>query len=93
VRRVVFGSPRKDSFLWRLRHNTARADIVAADQAQPVEALVVGQSDAVGQRCPPARLRGTVSPKGERGTTEFVRLQPEGGLTGVRTRRALCPSS
>jgi hypothetical protein len=31
-------------FLWRLRHNTARPDIVTADQAQPVDALGVGQN-------------------------------------------------
>src|SRR5260370_12310266 len=29
--------------LWRLRHNTARPDIVTADQPQPVDALLVGQ--------------------------------------------------
>ena len=29
----------------RLRHNTARADILAADQPQPVDALLIGQAD------------------------------------------------
>jgi hypothetical protein len=29
--------------LWRLRHNTARPDIVRADQPQPVDALGVGE--------------------------------------------------
>jgi hypothetical protein len=29
--------------LWRLRHNTARPDIVGTDQPQPVDALVVGE--------------------------------------------------
>ena len=33
--------------LWRLRHNTARPDILAADEAQPIEALLVGEVDAV----------------------------------------------
>ena len=28
---------------WRLRHNTARPDIVTADQAQPVDPLGVGE--------------------------------------------------
>jgi hypothetical protein len=32
--------------LWRLRHNTAGADIVAADQAKPIQALFIGQADA-----------------------------------------------
>jgi hypothetical protein len=32
--------------LWRLRHNTARPDILAADETQPVEPLCVGESDA-----------------------------------------------
>jgi hypothetical protein len=36
--------------LWRLRHNTARPDILAADEAQPVEALFVGEVDSL--RCP-----------------------------------------
>ena len=36
-----------DLGLWRLRHNTARPDILAADEAQPVEALLVGEVDAV----------------------------------------------
>jgi hypothetical protein len=27
--------------LWRLRHNTARPDILAADEAQPVDALIL----------------------------------------------------
>src|SRR6266478_3593231 len=31
------------NYLWRLRHNTARPDIVGADQPQPVDALFVGQ--------------------------------------------------
>ena len=31
--------------LWRLRHNTARPDILAADEAQPVEPLLGGQTD------------------------------------------------
>jgi hypothetical protein len=29
--------------LWRLRHNTARPDVLAADEAQPVEALFVAE--------------------------------------------------
>jgi hypothetical protein len=33
------------SRLWRLRHNTARPDILAADKPQPVEPLLVGQPD------------------------------------------------
>jgi hypothetical protein len=33
--------------LWRLRHNTERPDILAADQAQPVEALLVGEVNVV----------------------------------------------
>src|SRR2546430_12625527 len=33
----------RSKFLWRLRHNTARPDIVGADQPQPVDALFVGQ--------------------------------------------------
>jgi len=33
--------------LWRLRHNTARPDILAADETQPVEPLLVGKVDAV----------------------------------------------
>jgi hypothetical protein len=33
--------------LWRLRHNTARPDILAADETQPVEALLVGEVDVV----------------------------------------------
>jgi hypothetical protein len=33
--------------LWRLRHNTARPDILATDEAQPVDALVVGETDAM----------------------------------------------
>src|SRR6266480_6741168 len=31
------------NYLWRLRHNTARPDIVGADQLQPVDALLVAQ--------------------------------------------------
>ena len=30
--------------LWRLRHNTARPDVVGADQPQPVDALTVAHS-------------------------------------------------
>jgi hypothetical protein len=30
----------------RLRHNTARSDVLAADEAQPVEALLVGEVDS-----------------------------------------------
>jgi len=33
--------------LWRLRHNTAWPDVLAADEAQPVEALLVGEVDAM----------------------------------------------
>jgi hypothetical protein len=33
--------------LWRLRHNTARADIVAADEAKPIEPLLLAQPHAV----------------------------------------------
>src|SRR5204863_7109255 len=42
---VVGGDMVGDSsnYLWRLRHNTARPDIVGADQPQPVDALFVGQ--------------------------------------------------
>ena len=32
--------------LWRLRHNTARSDILAPDQPQPVEPLFIRQDDA-----------------------------------------------
>jgi hypothetical protein len=31
--------------LWRLRHNTARSDVLAADQPQPVDPLFVSQAD------------------------------------------------
>jgi hypothetical protein len=31
--------------LWRLRHNTARPDILAADKPQPVDALFVVETD------------------------------------------------
>src|ERR1700676_2215495 len=31
------------NYLWRLRHNTARPDIVGTDQPQPVDALGVGE--------------------------------------------------
>ena len=34
--------------LWRLRHNTARPDILAANESQPVEPLLVGERDTVG---------------------------------------------
>jgi hypothetical protein len=34
-------------YLWRLGHNTARPDILAANEAQPVEALLVGEVDVV----------------------------------------------
>jgi hypothetical protein len=30
-------------FLWRLRHNTARPDIVGTDQPQPIDPLGVGE--------------------------------------------------
>jgi len=33
--------------LWRLRHNTARPNVLTTDQPQPVEALLVGEVDAV----------------------------------------------
>jgi hypothetical protein len=36
--------------LWRLRHNTARPDILAAEQPQPVEPLAVGQAKMCGVR-------------------------------------------
>jgi hypothetical protein len=42
-----------------LGHNTARPDILAADEAQPVEALLVGQADAVRRLihvCPQASI-------------------------------------
>jgi hypothetical protein len=32
-------------FLWRLRHNTARPDILAANEPQPVDALLVGETE------------------------------------------------
>jgi hypothetical protein len=32
---------------WRLRHNTARPDILAADEAEPIDPLLVGQPDAL----------------------------------------------
>src|SRR5579863_6260950 len=37
------GTPSK--FLWRLGHNTARPDILAADEPQPVEPLLIRQPD------------------------------------------------
>jgi hypothetical protein len=37
------GSPSK--FLWRLGHNTARPDILAADEAEPIDPLLIRQSD------------------------------------------------
>jgi hypothetical protein len=37
-----------DSGLWRLRHNTARPDIVGADQPQPIDPLGVGEVGRVG---------------------------------------------
>jgi hypothetical protein len=59
--------------LWRLRHNTARPDIVAADQPQPVDPLRVGQLRCAGRfgvhAAPP---RGSVD-------------QPEGVGKGVWT--------
>src|SRR5450631_2732326 len=36
-------APDSSYFLWRLRHNTARPDIVGTDQPQPVDPLRVGQ--------------------------------------------------
>jgi hypothetical protein len=33
--------------LWRLRHNTARPDVLAANEPQPIEPLLIGQADAV----------------------------------------------
>jgi hypothetical protein len=32
--------------LWRLRHNTARPDILGAYEPQPIEPLRIGQPDA-----------------------------------------------
>ena len=34
--------------LWRLRHNTARPDIVGADQPQPIDPLGLGEVGRVG---------------------------------------------
>jgi len=34
-----------DRVLWRLRHNTARPNILAAYQPQPVDPLLVGQAE------------------------------------------------
>jgi hypothetical protein len=33
--------------LWRLRHNTARSDVLTADEPQPVEPLLVRQADGL----------------------------------------------
>ena len=41
--RNVGGAARK--VLWRLLHNTARSDILAANEAKPVEALGIGKPD------------------------------------------------
>jgi hypothetical protein len=38
-----------EKFLWRLGHNTARPDILAANKAQPVDPLFVGQTNATCQ--------------------------------------------
>ena len=32
--------------LWRLRHNTARPDILAADQPQPIDPLLVAEPES-----------------------------------------------
>ena len=67
--------PPSDGGLWRLRHNTARPDIVGADQAQPIEPLLVGQFDAVTQRTAPRQSRaGASRRKGPRTTGGMVDL-------------------
>jgi hypothetical protein len=64
----------------------ARTDIVGADEAQPIEPLLLAQSHAFAQRRPPAGYKRGASRSKRRSTTTFDGLQPE-----VRARRRSFP--
>ena len=73
--------PRRSKILWRLRHNTARPNIVRADQPQPVDPLGVGQFS----RRRDVAVVHVMSPGG---SVE----QPEGVGNGVQTSHFIYPS-
>ena len=64
---------RLHSRLWRLRHNTARPHIVATDETQPIEPLLVAEPHAValvGHTAPPGGYSSAItSPMCRRVTT------------------------
>jgi hypothetical protein len=59
------------------RPKAARAHIVAADEAQPVEPLLLAQSHTVTVHVAPGRPRAQASPSERRTTTGYGRIQPK----------------
>jgi hypothetical protein len=82
--------------LWRLRHNTAGADIVGPDQPQPVEPLGVGEAGAgwpvmhAGTALPNRRLRSTCLSAGQPHAVMACSI-PARSLKAVPCRRKPCP--
>jgi hypothetical protein len=81
--------------LWRLRHNTARADIGAADEAQPVDPLLIRQADVLFVILSVAHLApGAAAPLSATSITEKQRERWARGVitapTPVRAVQASC---
>src|SRR5947208_28489 len=83
-----FWRPHHSVVLWPLRHNAARANIVAANELKPIKPLLIAEADARSPAHIMAQRSAGSAPLPPLGVAPAIREIEAAGLRGGRTLRA-----